>query len=190
MKLIAIGASTGGTEAVKRVLGEITQDAPPILIVVHMPAGFTTSFAQKLDDSTNLVVHEAEQGMLCEAGHAYVAPGDFHLRVREQGMNYYCALDSSEKISGHRPAVDVLFRSVVQLDARNTTGVLLTGMGKDGAEGLLELKKAGAYTYVQDEESSAVYGMPKEAVSIDAHCEQLHLMQIANKLSRIRAARF
>jgi two-component system chemotaxis response regulator CheB len=164
-KLIIIGASTGGTEAIKEFLLQMPSDCPGILIVQHMPEGFTRSFAQRLDSLCRIVVKEADQGERVLPGHAYLAPGHSHLSLAKSGANYVTRLDQTELVNRHRPAVDVLFRSAALHAGKNAIGVILTGMGKDGAAGMLEMKRAGAYNFAQDEASCVVFGMPREAIA-------------------------
>jgi len=177
-KLIIVGASTGGTEAIKDFLLEMPPDCPGILIVQHMPAGFTTSFAKRLDGLCRIRVKEAVHGERVLPGHAYIAPGDMHLSLGRSGANYVTELDQGPPVNRHRPAVDVLFRSAARNAGANALGVILTGMGKDGAAGMLEMRNAGAYNVAQDEASCVVYGMPKEAVAHGGVHEILPLSQI------------
>lgn len=163
-KLIILGASTGGTEAIRAFLMKMPPNCPGILIVQHMPEGFTHSFAQRLDSLCSISVKEAAGGERILPGHAYIAPGHSHLKLVRNGANYETCLDKSAPVSRHRPSVDVLFRSAAQQAGSNALGVILTGMGKDGAEGMREMKDAGAYNFAQDESSCVVYGMPKEAI--------------------------
>ena len=167
-KLVLIGASTGGTEAIKEVLCSLPAKAPAILMVQHMPEMFTASFARRLDGLCQLRVKEAEHGEKVQPGTAYLAPGHSHLSVRRVVGGYVCELAQSEPVNRHRPAVDVLFNSAVSQVGANALGVILTGMGKDGAQGLLALRKAGAWTIGQDQDSCVVYGMPREAATIGA----------------------
>lgn len=167
-KLIIIGASTGGTEAIREVLTPMPPDCPAILITQHMPAGFTRSFAQRLDGLCRITVKEAEHGERVLPGHAYIAPGDAHLRLARDGANYVTHLDQGPPVNRHRPSVDVLFRSAAEYGARNAIGVILTGMGRDGAAGLLDMRRAGARTLAQDEASCVVFGMPREAIALGA----------------------
>lgn len=181
--LFAIGASTGGTEAISKVLCRLPAQCPPIVMTQHMPAGFTASFVQRLDRQSQLTVHEAHDGQLLEPGHAYLAPGGIaHLAVRRVGNELRAQLIDSDPVNRHRPSVDVLFNSVAKTMGARATGVLLTGMGKDGAQGLLAMKQEGADTIVQDEASSVVFGMPKEAYSIGASEEMVPLDDIAGRL--------
>jgi len=180
--LLAIGASTGGTEALKVVLGQLPRDCPPVLVTQHMPPVFTRSFAARLDALCQIGVKEAEDGELLGNGMAYVAPGDAHLMVVWQGGRYRCRLSQGVEVNRHRPSVDVLFRSVANEAGAAAMGVILTGMGKDGAIGLKATRDAGGYTLAQDEASCVVYGMPREAVALGAAEEVLDLAQIAEAL--------
>lgn len=165
-KLIIVGASTGGTEAIREVLTPLPPDAPAVLIAQHMPPGFTRSFAQRLNGLCRISVKEAEHGERVLPGHAYIAPGQAHLLLARSGANYIAHLSDEPPVNRHRPSVDVLFRSAAQHAGKNALGVILTGMGRDGAAGLLEMKKAGAYTFAQDEASCVVFGMPREAIAM------------------------
>ncbi|ABB44256.1 response regulator receiver (CheY-like) modulated CheB methylesterase [Sulfurimonas denitrificans DSM 1251] len=167
-KLIAIGASTGGTVALAELIARFTKDTPGVVVVQHMPSGFTNSFAQRLNSLCEVEVKEAEDGDIIGRGRVLVAPGDLHMVVRRDGGNYRVKLGTGEKISGHRPSVDVLFNSVASHVGSNAIGVLLTGMGSDGAKGMLKMKTSGASTIAQDEKSSIVWGMPKVAYEIGA----------------------
>jgi len=181
-KLIAIGSSTGGTEALKDVLMRLPPDAPGILIAQHMPEGFTRSFAARLDQLCRISVKEAAHGERVLPGHAYIAPGHSHLLVRRNGANYVTELSQGPPVNRHRPAVDVLFRSVANCAGPNAVGVILTGMGKDGAAGMLEMKRAGAYNLAQDEATCVVFGMPKEAIAAGGVDETLPLDDIARRM--------
>ena len=181
-KLIIIGASTGGTEAIKEVLLPMPPDAPGIVITQHMPAGFTKSFAQRLDTMCKISVKEAVDGERILPGHAYIAPGDFHLLVRKSGANYVTALSSEAPVNLHRPSVEVLFRSAAQCVGANAIGIMLTGMGKDGATAMLEMKRAGAFNVAQDEASCVVFGMPKEAIAAGGVDEVLPLGDITRRV--------
>lgn len=163
-KIIAVGASTGGTEALKEFLLEIPVDSPGIIIVQHMPELFTKQFAQRLDSLCKIVVKEAENGENILHGHAYIAPGNKHMMLKRSGARYYIEIKDGPLVSRHKPSVDVLFRSVATYAGQNAIGVILTGMGDDGARGMLEMKNAGAYNIAQDEHSCVVFGMPKEAI--------------------------
>lgn len=167
-KLIIIGASTGGTEAIKEFLMQMPSDCPGILITQHMPPGFTKSFAQRLDGLCKISVKESEGNERVLPGHAYLAPGHSHLQLIRSGANYMTQLDHGEPVNRHRPSVDVLFHSAAVHAGKNAVGVILTGMGKDGAQGMLEMKNAGAYNFAQDEASCVVFGMPREAIAIGA----------------------
>lgn len=167
-KLIIIGASTGGTEAIKDFLMQMPSDCPGILITQHMPPGFTKSFAQRLDSLCKIDVKEAEGGERILPGHAYLAPGHSHLQLVRSGANYMTQLDQGPPVNRHRPSVDVLFHSAALHAGKNAVGVILTGMGKDGALGMLEMKNTGAYNFAQDEASCVVFGMPREAIAVGA----------------------
>ena len=174
-RLIAIGASTGGTEAVRAVLQELTADSPAIVIAQHIPEAFSRSFAERLDKCSAISVCEAEDGQEIRPGHAYVAPGDDHLQVARSGARWLCRLSKSEPVNRHRPSVDVLFDSVAKACGRNACGIVLTGMGDDGARGLKNLRDEGAFTAVQDEASSVVWGMPGAAFKLGAACRMVAL---------------
>jgi two-component system chemotaxis response regulator CheB len=181
--LIAIGASTGGTEAIKDVLTLLPAEMPPIVMVQHMPETFTASFAKRLDSLSALHVVEAQGGgERLRPGTAYLAPGHSHLRVRRQGGMLLADLDKSELRNRHRPSVDVLFDSVAEQVGRDATGIILTGMGKDGAQGMLKMRNAGAWTIGQDQDSCVVYGMPREAAQVGAVAEVAPLGQISVRL--------
>ena len=165
-KLIIIGASTGGTEAIKDFLMQMPSDCPGILITQHMPEGFTRSFAKRLDGLCKIAVSEAVGGERILPGHAYIAPGHSHLLLARSGANYVTQLDTGPPVNRHRPSVDVLFNSAAQAAGKNAVGVILTGMGKDGALGMLAMKNAGAYNFAQDEASCVVFGMPREAIAV------------------------
>lgn len=188
-KIIAIGASTGGTEAIRQVLEPMPANSPAILITQHMPAGFTRSFVKRLDSLCAVQVHEAEDGQRVLPGHVYLAPGGIaHMVLERSGANYVVRLDPSDPVNRHRPSVDVLFNSVAKVAGRNAVGVVLTGMGKDGAQGLLAMKQAGAVTCAQDEATSVVYGMPREAVNIGATDHALPLQDIGAYLLKSAGA--
>jgi two-component system chemotaxis response regulator CheB len=187
-KLIAIGASTGGTEAIKDVLAGLPEETPGIVISQHMPELFTTSFAKRLDKLSRLRVIEAKGGEKIEPGHAYLAPGHSHLLVKRSGGAYFTELSQSAPVNRHRPSVDVLFRSVAATLRNNAIGVLLTGMGKDGAQGLLEMRQAGAWTIGQNQETCVVYGMPREAALLGAIDEAVALPNVSEHImTRLRA---
>lgn len=187
-KLIIIGASTGGTEAIKDFLMQMPSDCPGILITQHMPPGFTKSFAQRLDGLCRIDVRESAGGERILPGHAYIAPGHSHLQLVRSGANYMTQLDQGEPVNRHRPSVDVLFRSAALSAGKNAVGVILTGMGKDGALGMLEMKQAGAYNFAQDEASSVVFGMPREAIAIGAAHEVGPLKQLPEMVLKHLAA--
>jgi two-component system chemotaxis response regulator CheB len=181
-KLIIIGASTGGTEAIREVLQPLPPDCPAVLIAQHMPAGFTRSFAQRLDGLCRITVKEAEHGERVLPGYAYIAPGAFHLSLARSGANYVAHLDQEPPVNRHRPSIDVLFDSAARHAGKNAIGMILTGMGKDGAEGLLRMKRAGAYTLAQDEASCVVFGMPKEAIALGAADEVAPLGEMSRRV--------
>lgn len=181
--VVALGASTGGVEAVRVVLSALPADCPPILIAQHMPPGFTSRFAARLDEVTGLSVHEAEDRMALQSGHAYVARGDHHLRVERLAGQLRCRVAQNEPSAGHRPSVDVLFESVAQQIGPLAVGALLTGMGRDGATGLRMMREAGAHTIGQNQSSSLVYGMPRVAFEEGAVIEQASLGAVAGRLA-------
>lgn len=181
-KLICIGASTGGTEAIKEVLLKMPADAPGIVITQHMPPGFTTSFAARLNGLCQITVKEAVQGERILPGHAYIAPGGRQFRIEKSGANYVCAVEDTEPVNRHKPSVEVLFRSAAKLVGRNAFGIMLTGMGNDGAKAMKEMRDSGSYNYVQDEASCVVFGMPREAILHGAADEVLPLTGIAPAL--------
>ena len=178
-KVIAIGASTGGTEAIRTILTAMPPNAPGIVIVQHMPANFTASFAERLNTLSQIKVKEAQDGDAVINGQALLAPGNFHMLMKRSGARYYVQVKSGPLIHHQRPAVDVLFRSVAKSAGANAVGVILTGMGSDGAVGLLEMKEAGAGTIAQDENSCVVFGMPKEAIKRNAVQKIVPLEKIA-----------
>jgi two-component system chemotaxis response regulator CheB len=181
-KVIAIGASTGGTEAIKEVLIRMPKNCPPIVITQHIPPVFSTSFAERMQRTCTINVKEAQQGDKLVAGCAYIAPGGLHLRISKQGSALYCQLDDGEAVNRHKPAVDVLFNSLLEIGAKHIVATLLTGMGSDGAKGLLALKQQGAYTLAQDEFSSVVWGMPKAAIDMGAANEVVPLEKMTQRL--------
>ena len=181
-KLIIIGASTGGTEAIKEFLIRMPSDCPGILITQHMPEGFTRSFAQRLNNLCKISVVEAAGNERVLPGHAYIAPGHSHLKLVRSGANYMTQLDQGPPVNRHRPSVDVLFQSAAACAGKNAVGVILTGMGKDGAQGMLEMKGAGAYNFAQDEASCVVFGMPREAIAIGAAHEVLSLQAMPGRV--------
>lgn len=187
-KIVAIGASTGGTEAIKDVLCGLPEEMPPILMVQHMPETFTASFAKRLDTVSRLKVIEVQGGERLQPGTAYLAPGHSHMRVRKSGGGYVLDLSQDEPVNRHRPAADVLFWSVAEQVRQNAVGVILTGMGKDGAQGLLAMRQAGSWNIGQDQASCVVYGMPREAAEVGALDEVASLGDIAGcVLARLRA---
>jgi len=181
-KLIIVGASTGGTEAIKDFLMPLPPDSPAIMIVQHMPPGFTRSFAARLNGLCRITVKEAEHGERVLPGYAYIAPGDRHLALARSGANYVAQLNDDPPVNRHRPSVDVLFDSAAIHGGKNVTGVILTGMGKDGARGMLRMKDAGAYNLAQDEATSVVFGMPKEAIALGGAHEVVPLQNMAQRV--------
>lgn len=186
-KLVAIGASTGGVEALKAVLMLLPSDVPPIVITQHMPERFTGAFARRLDSECPMRVCEAEHNQVIEQGHVYIAPGGHHLEVERRGGSLHCSLNDGPLVSGHRPSVDVLFSSVAKNVAPKAVGVILTGMGKDGANGLLAMRKAGCATLGQDESTALVYGMPRVAFEIGAVERQYPLLALPDAILRVCA---
>jgi two-component system chemotaxis response regulator CheB len=181
-KIIFIGASTGGTEATREVLMALPPDAPAVMITQHMPPGFTRSYAVRLNSLCKIRVSEASDGERVLPGHAYIAPGGMHLSVERSGANYIARVRDGEAVNRHKPSVEVLFGSAARVVGRNAIGIMLTGMGADGARAMREMKDAGAYNVAQDEDSCVVFGMPREAIAAGA-CEQvLPLKQIAGHL--------
>lgn len=181
-KLICIGSSTGGTEAVKEILTRMPADSPGIVITQHMPPGFTTSFAARLNGLCQITVKEAVNGERILPGHAYIAPGGRQFRVDRSGANYIAVVEDGEPVNRHKPSVEVLLRSCAQVVGPNAFGIMLTGMGNDGARAMREMKDAGSYNYVQDEASCVVFGMPREAILHGAADEVLPLTAIAPAL--------
>lgn len=181
-KIIAIGASTGGTEAIKEVLTALPANMPPIVIVQHMPQNFTKSFADRLNNLCALEVKEAENNESATPGKVLIAPGNTHMVLKRSGANYFVEIKDGPLVLHQRPSVEVLFNSVAKYAGRNAVGVLLTGMGKDGAGGLLEMRKAGAYTIAQDEASCIVFGMPKEAIMLGGAMKIESLKKIPSAL--------
>lgn len=177
--IIAIGASTGGTEALKELLEVLPPNAPPIIITQHMPERFTKTYADRLNQLCRISVKEAEDGDAVIAGHALVAPGNYHMTLVRSGARYSVRLSQDAPVNRHRPSVDVMFDSVARYAGGNSVGVILTGMGGDGARGMLAMKEAGAYTIAQDEATCIVYGMPKEAVKLGGVDKILPLQMIA-----------
>ena len=188
-KVICIGASTGGTEAIREVLVHMPADSPAIVITQHMPPGFTTSFAARLDGLCQITVKEAVNGERILPGHAYIAPGGKQFYLSRSGANYVAVVDDGPPVNRHKPSVEVLFKSAAAVVGRNAYGIMLTGMGNDGAAAMREMKDAGSYNYVQDEASCIVFGMPREAIAHGAADEVLPLTQIAPALiTRLRGA--
>ncbi|WP_185231253.1 protein-glutamate methylesterase/protein-glutamine glutaminase [Teredinibacter franksiae] len=177
--LCALGASTGGTEAIKAVVSSLPEDAPAMVVTQHIPATFSASFAKRVDAKSRVSVHEAEHNQKLEPGNVYIAPGHSHLRVVARGGHYFCQLGNDDVINRHRPAVEALFDSVTRAAGCNSMGVLLTGMGNDGAEALLRMKQAGGITVAQDEDTSVVWGMPGVAVRLNAAQKVLPLGRIS-----------
>ena len=182
-KVIAIGASTGGTEAIKDVLAALPEAMPPIVMVQHMPETFTPSFAQRLNTLSRLTVIEARGGERLQPGTAYLAPGHSHMRVKKSAGGFVLELSREEPVNRHRPAADVLFRSVAEQVRQHALGVILTGMGKDGAQGLLAMRRAGAWNIGQDQASCVVYGMPREAAEIGALDEVASLGEVSGRIT-------
>lgn len=186
-KIIALGASTGGTEAIKEVLMRLPASAPGMVITQHIPAAFSLPFAKRMDSVSEMSVTQAEDGQQILPGHVYIAPGDKHLLVERDGARYVCRLHDGPPVNRHKPSVDVMFRSVVQNVGPNAIGVLLTGMGSDGAQGLKELQSVKAPTISQDEKTSVVWGMPGEAVKLGAADSILPLEAVAAKILELAA---
>ena len=187
-RVVAIGASTGGIQAIQEVLVALPPNAPGTVVAQHIPGGFSAAFAQRVNGLCAVNVAEAEDKQRILPGHVYVAPGGWHLRVRREGARYFCALSQDAPVNRHRPSVDVLFHSVAEQVGRNAVGVLLTGMGADGAKGLGAIRAAGGRTIAQDQESSVVWGMPGEAVKAGAAEQVLPLGEIAAAVLEAAAA--
>lgn len=185
-RLIALGASTGGTEAIKRVAAKLPANTLPIIISQHLPAAFSASFARHVDEISAMTVTLAQTGQTLAPGHIYIAPGDKHLRIIRDQNAYICQLDDSEPVNRHKPSVDVMFHSVAQHAGDQAIGVMLTGMGIDGAAGMLRMREAGAFNIVQDEASSVVWGMPGEAYKIGAANIVLPLDQVADQITALQ----
>jgi two-component system, chemotaxis family, protein-glutamate methylesterase/glutaminase len=181
-RVIAVGASTGGTEALRTIIEALPPNAPGMLVVQHMPEGFTAAFAKRLNETSKVEVKEAVYGDAVHPGRVLIAPGNHHMLLRRSGTKYYVQVTGGPLVSRHRPSVDVLFRSVAQAAGPNAVGVIMTGMGDDGAEGLLEMRQAGAQTIAQDEATSVIFGMPKEAIARGAAEEVLALGEIASAI--------
>jgi two-component system chemotaxis response regulator CheB len=186
-KIIAIGASTGGTEAIREVLVRLPQNTPGIVIVQHMPPKFTTAFAERLNQQCAMEVKEAEDGDTVVTGRVLIAPGNYHMLLKRSGARYYVQVKSGPPVHHQRPSVDVLFNSAAQSGGANVIGVILTGMGADGADGLLTMKERGAYTIAQDEATCVVFGMPKEAIKRGATNKVLPLTRIPEEIHRALA---
>jgi two-component system chemotaxis response regulator CheB len=185
-KVIAVGASTGGTEAILEFLQAAPIDSYGIVIVQHMPEVFTRSFAERLNRICSITVKEASHGDSVIRGRALIAPGNKHMELKRSGARYYVELSDHEPVNRHRPSVDVLFKSTARYAGKNAIGIIMTGMGADGAAGLLEMRKAGAETIAQSEETCVVFGMPKEAIKLDAASKILPLDKIASHVNRVR----
>lgn len=181
-RIVAIGSSTGGTVAIAKVLEDLPTTTAGIVIAQHIPEAFSASFAERLDKSCQVTVVEATDGQLIKNGHVYIAPGYCHLSVKKDGLYYVCCLEETAPVNKHRPSVDVLFQSVADNVGRHAMGIILTGMGRDGAEGLLAMKQAGSPTIAQDEKSSVVWGMPGEAVKLGCVDEIMPLQAIPTKI--------
>jgi two-component system chemotaxis response regulator CheB len=177
--VVAVGASTGGTEALRVFLEALPADCPGVVIVQHMPENFTRSFANRLNDLCTINVKEAQNGDAVIPGHALIAPGNKHMLLKRSGAKYYVEVKEGPLVNRHRPSVDVLFRSTARYAGANAIGIIMTGMGDDGAKGLLEMREAGAKTAAQNEETCVVYGMPKEAVKLGAADQVLPLEKLA-----------
>ena len=187
-KIIFIGASTGGTEATKEVLLNLPPDSPAVVITQHMPPGFTRSYAARLDSLCKIRVKEATDGERILPGHAYIAPGGLHLSVERSGANYIARVRDGEPVNRHKPSVEVLFESAARVVGQNAYGIMLTGMGGDGAKAMKTMRDAGSYNVCQDEASCVVFGMPREAINHGAAHEVLPLRQIAGHLlERLRS---
>jgi two-component system chemotaxis response regulator CheB len=183
-KIIAIGASTGGTEAIREILQQLPLSTPGVVVTQHIPEYFSKAFADRVNNCCAITVVEARNGDIVQPGHAYIAPGNMHLLVRKDGARWRCKLSDSDPVNRHRPSVDVLFNSVAECAGQNAMGVILTGMGKDGAKGLKVMSEAGAHTIAQDEASSVVWGMPGSAVELGAAAEIMPLEKIGEKLAK------
>lgn len=181
-KVVVVGASTGGTEALKIFLEELPSDTPGIVIVQHMPENFTKAFAKRLDGLCKISVKEAEDGDTVIRGRALIAPGNYHMLLKRSGARYFVEIKEGPLVSRHRPSVDVLFRSAARYAGKNAVGVIMTGMGDDGAKGMLELKEAGAYTIAQDEKTCVVFGMPNEAIKLGGVSKVLPLNAISGNV--------
>jgi two-component system chemotaxis response regulator CheB len=184
-KVIAMGASTGGTEALREVLTKMPPNSPGIIVVQHMPANFTTAFAERLNSLCQVTVKEAVDNDSVTPGTALIAPGNYHMLLRRSGARYYVEVKDGPRVHHQRPSVDILFKATAKYAGPNSIGVIMTGMGADGAEGLLEMKQAGAKTIAQDEKTCVVFGMPKEAIKLGAADKVVPLGQVANEILRM-----
>jgi two-component system chemotaxis response regulator CheB len=184
-KVVVIGASTGGTEALRVFLEALPADSPGIVIVQHMPAGFTRAFSQRLDGLCRISVKEAADNDTVVRGRALIAPGNYHTLLKRSGARYYVEVKEGPLVSRHRPSVDVLFRSAARYGGKNVVGVIMTGMGDDGAKGMLEMRETGARTVAQDEATSVVFGMPNEAIKLGGVDKVVPLEQIAREVLRL-----
>jgi len=180
--MIALGASTGGTEAIRQLLPQLPKQCPAILIVQHLPVEFSHQFAHRLNQGSEMDVSVARHNEQILPGHVYIAPGDKHMKIEARQEDYFCLLEDSPEVNRHKPAVDVLFQSVALQAGDRALGVILTGMGRDGAEGMLAMKRAGCYTLAQDEKSCVVWGMPRQAVAVEAVEDEVPLDKIAEQL--------
>lgn len=188
-RVIAVGASTGGTEALRELLTRFPADSPGTLVAQHMPPGFTRGFADRLDGLCRVRVKEAEPGERLLPGHVYIAPGDRHLLLRRSGARFVVSLSDAPPVNRHRPSVEALFRSVAECAGPCAVGVMLTGMGRDGAQAMLDMRRAGAWNLAQDAESCVVFGMPREAIALGAVHEVVPLARLAERLFARLAAR-
>ena len=186
-RVIGIGASTGGVEALRDVLTGLPATMPPILIAQHMPTGFTETFARRLDALCEMDVKQAEDAEIVRDGVAYIAPGGRHLLVLRRGVGYQLRVTDDPPVNRHRPSVETLFLSIAQAAGRQAIGVMLTGMGADGAEAMLEMRRTGAHTIAQDEATSVVFGMPRQAIAVGGACEVLGLPEISGRLEELAA---
>ncbi len=183
-KIVGIGASTGGTEAIKRVLTMLPANSPAIVITQHIPSSFSASFTQRVNRMCEIEVKEPEDGELIKPGYAYIAPGDKHLIIERKGKSYICRLNDGVPVNRHKPSVDVMFRSLAQSAGPNAMAILLTGMGDDGAKGMLEMHQQGSYTVAQDEDTCVVWGMPGNAVKLGAVDKELPLRKVSTEILR------
>jgi two-component system chemotaxis response regulator CheB len=184
-KIVAIGSSTGGVEALNEVLPYLPANFPPVLVVQHMAEKFVKSFSERLNNACKMKVCEAQDGQKIEQGTIYIAPGSKHLEIAKKGLEYVCAIRDGEPVSSHKPSVDVLFSSIAAVVGGNSIGVILTGMGKDGADGMLKMRQKGAYTIGQDQDSCVIYGMPRMAKELNATMKEMPLKDIAQELIKL-----